>query len=151
MFDINLPLAEIKLTNIEGKPRIYDFLRRKYVALTPEEWVRQHFTHYMVEHLGYPPLRMANEVTLTYNGMTKRCDTVLYDLQDLRPKMIVEYKAPHIPITQKTFNQISLYAQTLQAEYLIVSNGKEHYCLHFDQDKQHYQFIDTIPPYTSLI
>ncbi|MDO4715885.1 MAG: type I restriction enzyme HsdR N-terminal domain-containing protein [Bacteroidales bacterium] len=151
MLDINLPSAPINIITERGKRRIYDFLRRRYVALTPEEWVRQHFTHYMVSHLGYPPTRLANEVTLSYNGMTKRCDTVLYDLQGLRPQMIVEYKAPHISITQKTFDQIALYAGVLSVNYLIVSNGMQHYCLRFDTTTKRYLFIDTLPHYHELI
>lgn len=150
MLDINLPLTPINTITKQGKTRIFDFLRHKYVVLTPEEWVRQQFTHYMVKHLGYPPTRMANEVTITYNGMSKRCDTILYDLQGLRPQMILEYKAPHIPITQKTFDQIGLYANTLQVDYLIVSNGMVHYCLQFDHSTQLYIFTEHVPAYHEL-
>ena len=93
----------------DGIVRIFDPLRNRFVALTPEEWVRQHFTAYLVNHLGYPVGLMANEVSLTFNNTPRRCDTVLFRRQTLEPVLIVEYKAPHIEITQQVFNQIARY------------------------------------------
>ena len=100
MITLNLPQYPIKVTKRDGRTVVFDELRRKYVALTPEEWVRQHFVHYLVTHKHYPPGLVANEISLTLNGTAKRCDTVVYDRQ-ARPRVIVEYKAPHIEITQK--------------------------------------------------
>ena len=100
MITLNLPQYPIKVTKQDGRTVVFDELRRKYVALTPEEWVRQHFVHYLVTHKHYPPGLVANEISLTLNGTAKRCDTVVYDRQ-ARPRVIVEYKAPHIEITQK--------------------------------------------------
>ena len=99
MLSLNLPAFDAKIALVDGKNAIWDIIRQKYVALTPEEWVRQHFVHYLIEHKGYPRTLMANEVQLNLNGTKKRCDTVLYQ-RDLSTKMILEYKAPHIEITQ---------------------------------------------------
>ena len=91
MLSLNLPSFEAKIKNLDGKNVIYDVLRRRYVALTPEEWVRQHFVHFLIEHKGYPQSLMGNEVMLKLNGMTRRCDTLLYN-RDLSARMIIEYK-----------------------------------------------------------
>ena len=95
MFTLNLPQYPIKVIKRNGRTIIFDELRRKYVTLTPEEWVRQHFVHYLITFKKYPQGLIANEVSLTLNDTTKRCDTVVYDRQ-ARPRIIVEYKAPHI-------------------------------------------------------
>ena len=94
---------------------IFDDLRRKYVALTPEEWVRQHFVHYLTGHLGFPSGLLANEVQLQVGDKRLRCDTLLYNKQ-LQPQMIVEYKSPTITLTQKVFDQISAYNLLLHVD-----------------------------------
>ena len=86
---------------------IFDFLRRKYVALTPEEWVRQHFVHFLIEHKGYPKGLIGNEIELQIGAKRLRCDSILYNKM-AQPQMIIEYKAPTIPIQQKVFQQISI-------------------------------------------
>lgn len=132
-----------------AKKLIFDVIRRKYVALTPEEWVRQHFVHYLIEQLGYPQELLANEVEVSLNGTSKRCDTVLYD-RDLQARMIVEYKAADVNISQKVFNQIMRYNMVLKVQYLIVSNGLEHYCCKLDYSNNSYEFLSEIPSYSSL-
>ena len=132
-----------------AKKLIFDVIRRKYVALTPEEWVRQHFVHYLIEQLGYPQELLANEVEVSLNGTSKRCDTVLYD-RDLQARMIVEYKAADVNISQKVFNQIMRYNMVLRVQYLIVSNGLEHYCCKLDYSNNSYEFLSEIPSYDSL-
>jgi len=149
MFRLNLPQYEIKIGEKDGKRTIFDFLRRKYVALTPEEWVRQHFTHYLIGHKGYPKGLMGNEVELHVGEKRLRCDTILYNKQ-AQPQMIIEYKAPTIQIQQKTFDQISVYNLLLHVDYLIVSNGLEHYCCKMDYDSQKYLFLKDIPDYQNL-
>ena len=124
-------------------------IRRRYVALTPEEWVRQHFVHFLIVHKWYPSSLMANEVLLNLNGTKKRCDTVLYK-RDLSARMIVEYKAPHIEITQAVFDQITRYNMVLKVDYLVVSNGMQHYCCRMDYDTQSYSFLSDIPDYDAL-
>ena len=147
--EINLPPYEIKLREQNGRRQIFDILRRRYVALTPEEWVRQHFVHYLIEQKGYPKGLLANEVELKIGDKKLRCDTLLYN-KDLRPKIIIEYKAPEIAITQRVFNQITIYNFLLHVDYLIVSNGRQHYCCHMDYEKGEYTFLQDIPLYTEL-
>lgn len=149
MLSLNLPPYATKIAVRDGKNSIWDIIRRKYVALTPEEWVRQHFVHFLVEHKGYPVSLLANEVALVLNGTSRRCDTVLYD-RTLSPRMIMEYKAPHIPITQKVFDQISRYNLVFRVDYLIVSNGLSHYCCRMDYENHSYQFLSDIPEYGEL-
>ena len=117
---LNLPSFEIKLSGTPEKPKIFDVLRRKYVALTPEEWVRQHFVHYLIEHKGYPQMLMANEVEFKVGDKRLRCDSVLYN-NVLQPRMILEYKAPNVTLTQRVFDQISVYNLLLHVDYLVVS------------------------------
>ena len=149
MLSLNLPPYATKIAVRDGKNTIWDVIRRKYVALTPEEWVRQHFVHFLIEHKGYPASLLANEVALTLNGTSRRCDTVLYD-RTLSPRMIIEYKAPHIPITQKVFDQICRYNLVFRVDYLIVSNGLSHYCCRMDYAHQSYEFLTDVPEYGEL-
>ncbi len=149
MLELNLPPYDKKITKKDDKPFILDVIRRQYVALTPEEWVRQHFVHFLIEHKGYPQSLMANEVQLKLNGMGRRCDTVVYD-RTLRPRVIVEYKAPSVSITQKVFEQICRYNMVLQVDYLIVSNGLAHYCCRIDYSTRSYTFLQEIPEYKDL-
>lgn len=149
MLTLNLPTFEVKMKDEGAKKMIFDVIRRKYVTLTPEEWVRQHFVHYLIEQLGYPQELLANEVEVTLNGTSKRCDTVLYD-RDLKARMIVEYKAADIPITQKVFNQIMRYNMVLHVDYLVVSNGINHYCCKINYNAKDYVFLSEIPDYKLL-
>lgn len=149
MLALNLPSFPLKITNREGKRYIFDTLRKKYVALPPEEWVRQHFTHYLLAYKGYPQGLLANEIQINLNGTRKRCDTVLYR-RDLSALMIVEYKAPSVEITQAVFDQITRYNMVLRVKYLIVTNGLQHYCCRIDYHTQTYTFLPSIPDYPSL-
>lgn len=149
MYQLNLPQYEIRIGEQGGRRTIFDILRRKYVALTPEEWVRQHFVHYLTEHKGYPRTLLANEVELRSGTKRLRCDSVLYD-NALQPRMIIEYKAPAIALQQKVFDQISAYNLLLHVDYLVVSNGLCHYCCKMDYDNQKYLFMKDIPRYENL-
>ena len=149
MFRLNLPQYEIKITEKDGKRMIFDFLRRKYVALTPEEWVRQHFTHYLVEHKGYPKGLRGNEIELQIGDKRLRCDSILYN-KVAQPQMIIEYKAPTVPLQQKVFDQISAYNLLLRVDYLLISNGMEHYCCKMDYEHRKYIFLQDIPDYEKL-
>ncbi len=150
MLELNLPHFEKKIITKDEKPFILDVIRRQHVALTPEEWVRQHFVHYLINHKGYPLSLMANEVQLKLNGMSRRCDTVIYD-RTLKPRVIIEYKAPTVNITQRTFEQICRYNMVLQVDYLIVSNGITHYCCKVDHPTRSYKFIGKVPEYQEVI
>lgn len=149
MLSLNLPVFEAKVTRKDGKSVIFDVIRRRYVALTPEEWVRQHFVHFLLNYKGYPQALMANEVQLQLNGTKKRCDTVLYR-RNLTAQMIVEYKAPDIEITQAVFDQITRYNMVLKVDYLVVSNGIQHYCCRINYENNSYMFLPDIPDYQLL-
>ncbi|MBP7358973.1 MAG: type I restriction enzyme HsdR N-terminal domain-containing protein [Bacteroidales bacterium] len=149
MYRLNLPQYDIKTIEKSGKISIFDILRNKYVSLTPEEWVRQHFIHYIIEHKKYPQALLANEIELKIGNKKLRCDSVLYS-KNLHPRMIIEYKSPNIVLTQKVFNQISIYNMMLKVDYLIVSNGIQHYCCKMDYNNQKYLFLSDIPDYDNL-
>ena len=149
MLELNLPPFDRKITTKDDKPFILDVIRRQYVALTSEEWVRQHFVHFLINHKGFPQSLMANEVQLKLNGMCRRCDTVAYD-RALRPRVIVEYKAPSVNITQQVFDQICRYNMVLQVDYLIVSNGLAHYCCKVDYTTRSYSFLKEVPSWSDI-
>lgn len=165
---LNLPPVSLRVRRCDdGIWRVYDRLREKFVALTPEEWVRQHFVEYLVTGLGYPSSLLANEVSLTLNSTRRRCDTVLFSpagrfpalpdtvgenvftLGNLRPLAIAEYKAPEIEITQKVFDQIARYNLVMGAPVLMVSNGMSHYCCVAVGGS--YRFLKGIPQYGELL
>ena len=149
MFPLNLPEYDTKVTEKDGKLSIFDELRGSYVALTPEEWVRQHFVHLLLNRYNFPQSLMANEVCIELNGMSLRCDTVIYD-STLRPRMIVEYKAPSVKIDKKVFSQISRYNLVLKVDYLVISNGMQHYCCKMNYEKNSFTFLNDIPLYEKL-
>ena len=151
MLHLNLPKCTLKVSRDSAdRLKVFDTLRKKYVALTPEEYVRQHFVNYLINDLHYPVGLTANEVTIKLNDTTKRCDTVVWDKTG-RPVMIVEYKAPTIAITQEVFDQIVRYNMVLHADYIGVSNGLQHFCCRLDYTNNTYQFIPQIPDYNALI
>ena len=143
---LNLPPVELKLDRGNGVLKVFDVLRKKYVTLTPEEYVRQTFIAWLVNGLHYPQSLMANEIGIDLNGTKKRSDTVVFN-PDGSPFMIVEYKAPDVAVTQSVFDQIVRYNMVLRARYLTVSNGLNHYCCAIDYNKNSYYFIPTVPDY----
>ncbi|MDE6276733.1 MAG: type I restriction enzyme HsdR N-terminal domain-containing protein [Muribaculaceae bacterium] len=132
-----------------GSLLVFDPLRRKWLILTPEEWVRQNFVHYLISAKGYPRELIANEISLHLNGTLRRCDSVVFS-RTLRPVAILEYKAPTVAITQKVFDQIARYNIVLEAPCLIVSNGMRHFCCRFDKEKGTYAFLREVPSYEEL-
>ena len=149
MQQLNLPDFSPLIRNDSGKKYIFDQLRKKYVILTPEEWVRQHFINYLLIYKHYLAGRIGNEISLLFNGLKKRCDSVVYDNFG-QPLMIIEYKSSSVKITQGVFNQISLYNLTMRVPYLIVSNGINHYCCLMDYEKKTYTFLQEIPDYEEI-
>lgn len=144
---LSIPYANLRLAKDgEGNIKVFDGLRKKFVSLTPEEYIRQNFVNWLSTHLGYPMSLMANEVEINLNGTKKRCDTVVYD-RKCEPLMIIEYKNPEVEITQKTFDQIVRYNREMKAKYLVVANGLKTYCCIIDYDRDSYHFIRTIPTY----
>ena len=150
MDTLNLPQAALKIISKDGKQQVFDILRRKYVALTPEEWVRQHFVHYLISARGFPAECIGNEVSITLNGTRKRCDTVVYG-RNAEPIMVVEYKSPQVEITQQVFDQISRYNIRLKVKWLIVSNGLQHYCCRIDYESGTSRFLEDIPSYSDIL
>ena len=150
MIELNLPTYNYRLRrNADGNIAIWDATRSRYVVLTPEEWVRQHFIAFLVSHCHYPAGRIGNEISLTLNGMPRRCDTVVYDAQGA-PVMLIEYKAPHVAITQDVFDQIVRYNSQYCVPYIIVSNGLNHYCCYIDYTTRTHTFLPEIPTYDAL-
>ena len=149
MFSLSLPSIEANIKKEGEKSLIFDNLRKRYVTLTPEEWVRQHFVGYLINHKHYPAALMANEISISLNGMTRRCDTVVYNRQ-LEPLAIVEYKAPTVSISRKTFEQAMAYNNVLRVPYIIISNGLRHYCCHLDYTQMKAEFLQDIPEYAEL-
>ncbi|MDR0835726.1 MAG: type I restriction enzyme HsdR N-terminal domain-containing protein [Tannerella sp.] len=150
MLQLNLPHYYAKIIEKGNKSYIYDPLRRKDVALTPEEWVRQHFVHFLITDRLFPKELIANEVTINMNGTSKRCDTVVYN-HLLEPVVIVEYKEPEVKITEQVFEQIARYNSVLKVQYLIVSNGFTHYCCFMDYKNSRCDFLKEIPTYSEII
>lgn len=149
MLNLNLPSFDAKVRKIDNKLSIFDSLRRKFVALTPEEWVRQHFVNFLITEKGYPQGLIANEIQINLNNQKKRCDSVIYN-STLKPLVIVEYKSPNVNITQEVFDQIARYNIVLKVDYLIVSNGINHYCCKIDYQNQTFQYLQEIPHYNKL-
>jgi hypothetical protein len=149
MLQLNLPTYSFKIKKEKEKQFIFDKIRKKYVFLTPEEWVRQHFIEFLISEKKYPQSFIANEVSITYNGLKKRCDSLVYNKEG-KIKLIVEFKAPHIHITQETFDQIAVYNMKLKVDFLIVSNGLEHFCCRIDYQNMKYDFLQEIPKYEEI-
>lgn len=141
---LNLPPVELRFRKEDNILKVFDPLRQRYVAMTPEEYVRQHFTAWLTGSLGYPASLTNNEVPITLNDTRRRCDTVVYH-SDGTPLMIVEYKAPTVAITQEVFDQIARYNMVLRSRYLVVSNGIRHYCCEMDYEHNTYSFLPQIP------
>ena len=147
--NLKLPPFELKISEQDGKTVVWDPVRKRWTAFTPEENVRQGFVSYLVNHKGYPISHIANEQAIELNGMSRRCDSVIYDKAG-RPKVIVEYKRPTVTISQKVFDQIARYNLVLHVDYLIVSNGLKHYCVKMEYPAGKYVFLQDIPSYSDL-
>ena len=147
--NLNLPPFEPKISEQDGKISVWDPVRKLWTAFTPEENVRQAFVSYLVSYKGYPISHIANEQGIELNGMSRRCDSVVYDKTG-QPKVIVEYKAPTVSLSQKVFDQIARYNLVLHVDYLIVSNGLRHYCVKMEYPTGKYCFLRDIPAYDEL-
>ena len=146
MPQLNLPNAALKTKLVEGTTQVFDAVRKKYLILTPEEWVRQHFIYFLNVEKKYPLGLMGVEKLVKYNDMRTRADIVLYTTQGI-PNMIVECKAPKVKITQDTFNQIAKYNSQLKVQYLVVTNGMKHYCCEMKYDTNKIKFLEEIPEF----
>jgi type I site-specific restriction endonuclease len=146
---LNLPTYSFKLKSEDGRNLIYDDIRRRYVALTPEEWVRQNFIRYLVSEKLYPSALISLEKAFSFNQMTKRSDIMVYDRKGI-PVLMVECKAPSVYVNQDVFDQIALYNLKFNVPFLIVTNGIHHYCCRYEKGQGKYQFLQEIPAYQEL-
>lgn len=144
--ELNLPSYEPRIGLVDEKHVIFDSIRCQYVRLTPEEWVRQHFLQYLTSACRYPASLMAVEKGFEYQNMSRRADIVVHDRSG-RPFLMVECKAPNVPISQSTFDQVSRYNRAVKARFLAVTNGLKHYCWTIEQSG--YRFLDGPPPFGS--
>lgn len=147
MQPLNFPKYSFRLKSSENSLYIFDGIRKKFVALQPEEWVRQHVVHFLVFTKKYPESYINVEKQLLVNNLKKRYDVVVYNPEgDIH--LLVECKAPEIKISQETFDQIARYNYTLRSNYLLVTNGLEHYCCKMDFKSEKYQFLKEIPDFS---
>jgi type I site-specific restriction endonuclease len=147
---LNLPVAALRIRRKGERTEVFDKIRKKFIALTPEEWVRQHFIHYLTLHRNVPDSLIAVEASLKYNRLRKRSDIVVYG-NDGTPRLIVECKAPDVELTQAVFDQVAMYNMTLKVPYLAVTNGMEHYACFIDHETKKYYFLKELPDYNDLL
>lgn len=148
MYKLNLPQYEIKVKQENGKQMIFDSVRKKYLVLTPEEWVRQNFIQFLIQEKNYPAGLIQIEKGLKLNELQKRADALVY--KNVSPLVLIEFKAPNIEIKQEVFEQIARYNSHFKVPYLIVSNGLNHYCAKIDFKENSFGFLKDIPEYNSL-
>jgi len=141
---IQFPAYEFDWRESGGVRMIRDPLRRRYVAITPEEWVRQHLLRYLQEACGYPASRISVEKKLTLNGMTRRADAVVYD-RDIKPWMVIECKAPEIGLNQTVLDQAAGYNTVLKAPFLAVCNGTDLLLAQLDFARGQHRFLEGWP------
>ncbi|MDR1544424.1 MAG: type I restriction enzyme HsdR N-terminal domain-containing protein [Prevotellaceae bacterium] len=146
---LNLPEYQFNIRCEEKNYKIFDIIRNAFVALTPEEWVRQNVVQHLIDALNFPKNRISNETSILYNKLSKRCDTVIYD-SEYQPLAICEYKKPQTDISQKVFDQIAIYNCKLNVPYLLVSNGFFHYFCKVDFEAKRYLFSENLPDYKLL-
>jgi hypothetical protein len=138
--DLNLPAADLKLTNEQGEIYVYDIIRKKNILLTPEEWVRQHFVHYLVNTCAYPKTLFKVETGLQYNRLNKRSDIKVFDRTG-KVFMLVECKAFSVALSTQTLKQISAYNKSIDAEWLVITNGLHHFAFQREGEGDAIQFV----------
>ena len=149
MKTLNLPSYRFTIKEENKKTKIFDAIRKKFLVLTPEEWVRQHIVRFLVEEKGFPANLIALERGLKLNGLQKRTDILVYSKSG-QPILMVECKAPSIKIDQQVFDQIGRYNITFKLPYLLITNGMEHFCAKIDFINKNFSFLNDIPNYENL-
>ena len=148
MKKLNFPTYSFRFKNSENKVSIFDEIRKKFIVLTPEEWVRQHVIHYLLQDRNYPKSYINVEKLIKVNGLSKRYDGIVF-----KPNgdifLLIECKAPEVPISQDTFDQIARYNLELKAQYLMVTNGLNHYFCQMDFENEKYVFLKELPDFKS--
>lgn len=148
MQKLNFQLYNFRFKNNENKVSIFDEIRKKFIILTPEEWVRQNVVQFLLEEKKYPKSLINVEKVLKINGLRKRYDVVVFN-SDGSIFILIECKAPEIKITQATFDQIARYNMTMNAQFLMVTNGLNHYFCQMDYENEKYTFLENLPNYNS--
>jgi len=149
MQPLNLPDHGVKLRHDADGDRVFDPLRRKWLVLTPEEWVRQHTLNHLVHDLSCPASLISLEHTISLNGLAKRADIVVHD-GAAKPLLLVECKAPHIKMDQRVFEQAARYNVVFRVRFLMVTNGLVHYCCAVDHHTGAVDFLPKIPSYGEM-
>lgn len=150
MVKLNLPAYDVGLKKEQDKILIFDLLRKRYVVLTPEEWVRQHFIHYLINHLKYPKALIKVEGGLVFNTLQKRSDIVVFSREG-NPWMMIECKAPELKLSKRTIRQASIYNHSLKAKYIVITNGLSHICCEINWDNSETVVLDSMPQYNEVI
>ena len=148
MQNLNFPTYSFRLKNSENNTHIFDVIRKKFVVLQPEEWVRQHCVQYLIQEKNYPISLINVEKVVVINGLKKRYDIVVFN-RDGSIALVVECKAPKVKITQAAFDQIARYNLALKAPYLMVTNGLNHYFCTMNHHLENFEFLETIPNYNT--
>lgn len=146
VIDLNLPEYQAKIQKKDENYFIYDEIRKEYFVLTPEEWVRQNFIHFLINHHGYSKNYFKVEKQFKVNERTKRFDVLIYD-KDASPFLLIECKAPEVKISQATFSQIATYNMELKVPFLIVTNGMTHFICEIDFENKSYTYLQDIPKF----
>ncbi len=149
MDKLNLPEYTFRVNDLNNQKWIFDPLRKKKVVLTPEEWVRQNFIQFLIQEKYYPEQLIKVEMGFKVNNLIKRSDIIVYDRKG-KPSLIVECKAPSVKVSQDVFDQIARYNISLKVDFLVVTNGLEHYCCQINHQKKSYQFLRNIPEFEDL-
>ncbi len=147
--NLSLPAYDFRYTEKEGKRYIFDKIRKKHVLLTPEEWVRQNFISYLIREKGYPQSLVRVEMFFKLNRLSKRADIALFNKSG-KPKVLVECKSPKVRISQTVFEQVARYNLSFEVDYLIVTNGLQHYCCKMDYERKSYTFVNEMPSFKEI-
>ena len=149
MLELKLPTYDPRIRRRDERIEIFDPIRKKFIVLTPEEWVRQHFVNYLISHLKYPRSLIKLESGLKYNSLQKRSDILVYN-RSSQPFMLVECKAVEIKLTQKVIEQIAVYNHIISASYIVITNGISHYCYKINHESRNYEVLEHLPPFDQL-
>ena len=147
--ELNFPRYQFSVRKALNRAEIFDTVRKKYVALTPEEWVRQHVVHYLHHNLGYPLELMRVEGSIVFNSIPKRCDIIVYN-NAMKPLLLVECKKTTVGIQQKTFDQANLYNLVLEVPYILITNGLQHSCFSLDKSEGKVVYHTRLPDWNTL-
>ncbi len=150
MENLSLPAYDFRYTIKEDKKYIFDIIRKKYVLLTPEEWVRQNFIRYLIEEKGYIQSLVRVEMFFKLNRLAKRADIALFNRKG-QPKVLVECKSPKVTISQVVFDQVAKYNLSFKVDFLIVTNGLQHYCCKMDYKQKSFSFMNEIPGFEEIL